>query len=200
MVCCVEKNNQLKPAGGNSGMMPLCTATLVGFFIEENTMKKIPLTQGKFAIVDDGDFEELSKHKWCIMKSGRNAFRAVRGIWKNERRITVYMHRVVMNAPKNLDVDHINHNPLDNRKCNLRVCTKSQNQHNQQLHKDGSSRFKGVSINRQVNKWAAAIKFKSKSISIGLFGSEVEAAKAYDEKAKELFGEYAYVNFKNNKV
>ncbi len=159
-------------------------------------VKQIPLTQGKFALVDDEDFSRLNQHKWCVAKSGRNGFRAVRGIRKDKRNVTAYMHRVIMDAPKHLDVDHINHNPLDNRKCNLRTCTKSQNQHNQQLRKSGSSQFKGVVWDKCKNKWAAIIKLKTKQISIGRFNSEIEAAKAYDEKAKELFGEFACLNFK----
>ena len=155
-------------------------------------MKKIPLTQGKFAIVDDCQFEELNKYSWCVTSHGY----AKRGYRKDGKQFVVYMHRVVAGCKKGLEVDHINHNKLDNRAENLRVCTSSQNKRNikpytQKQH----SKYKGVSLNKRINKWRAYIKINRKQISLGMYFCEIEAAKAYDKKAKELFGEHAYLNF-----
>jgi len=169
-------------------------------------MKRIPLSQGKFALVDDEDYERLSKFKWCAYRKkkycrvGRNAY--LGGGRKNPKRKTIYMARQIMNAPSHLQVDHINHNVLDNRRSNLRLCTNAQNTRNRKLLKNCSSVFKGVHwhISKYKNKeykgkWCARIGFNGQRIHIGYFESEIEAARAYDEAAKKLFGKFAYTNF-----
>lgn len=104
------------------------------------------------------------------------------------------VHRTIMNASNGMLVDHINHNKLDNRKTNLRICTNQQNQMNRKSNKVGTSKYKGVSFDKTFGKWRAAIMFNKKYIHIGRFMCEHEAAKAYNERAKKLFGEFAYLN------
>ena len=152
-------------------------------------MKTIPLTQGKFAIVDDEDYDGLSTFHWRATKTKSGGYAARRG-----RDPVVYMHRQIMDAPKGMYVDHINHVQHDNRKVNLRVCTNSQNMQNGLKHKNGSSRYKGVYWYKPSKKWRAMIRVHGKGIHIGYFIDEVNAAKAYDEKAMQLFGEFAQLN------
>jgi len=150
----------------------------------------IPLTQGKFAIVDAEDYESLNKYKWYAIRQG-NTFYAVRK--QGDRHIR--MHRVITNAPKGLDCDHIDHNGLNNRKRNLRLCTRLQNSRNQRARRGGTSRYKGVYWHKGQKKWHAGISSEGKSYFLGSFENEIDAAKAYDRKAKVLFGRFVYLNF-----
>lgn len=100
-----------------------------------------------------------------------------------------------MNVPKDMNTDHINGNGLDNRRKNIRICTQSQNCQNRRIIYGTASKYKGVSWFRPTGKWRATIKNKRKSISLGYFEKEINAALMYDRKAKELFGEFANVNF-----
>lgn len=106
---------------------------------------------------------------------------------------TVYLHRLICPADKGYEVDHINHNKLDNTAANLRVCTGADNKHNAPLQRNNSSGYKGVSWDKQRNKWRAQLKLDNRKIYIGLYPSPEEAAGAYYSKALELFGDYAYV-------
>jgi hypothetical protein len=107
------------------------------------------------------------------------------------------MHREVLDPPDHLFADHINHNGLDNRIANLRAATHRQNAYNR-IHftKNPSSKYKGVSFKKQTKKWTAQIRYDGRSKFIGTFDSETEAAKAYDEAAKQYHGEFAVLNFK----
>ncbi len=162
---------------------------LVSFFIGVSKMQQIQLTQNRIALVDDSDYKELSKHKWCAAKRKSGDFVAVR----QKLGKTVIMHRKIMNAPKNLQVDHRNHQTLDNRRCNLRLCTNGQNQHNRRLQ-GGASQYKGVVWHKRDKKWCVNIRHNSQRIWLGYFDTEIDAAKAYDAKAKILHGEFAYLN------
>ncbi len=157
-------------------------------------MKKIPLTQGKVAVVDEEDYAELFKHKWHASQGGRTAY-AKRDTRKGGVRRTHYMHREIMNPLPSLEIHHINHNGLDNRKSNLCICTKSRNSQSQIPQKNRSSRYKGVSRHKQNGKWSSAICHNRRRFYLGVFSSQVRAAKAYDDKAVELFGDFAYPNF-----
>lgn len=155
-------------------------------------MKEIKLTQGYVALVDDEDFEYLNQFSWHADKSKTNIY-ASRKITVNGKRINQRMQWDVMG---NKWCDHIDLNGLNNQKSNLRKCTKQQNNMNQKPRKNSSSKFKGVSWKKKINKWQSQIEFNKKGIYIGVFQSEIEAAKAYDKKALELFGEFAWLNFK----
>jgi len=121
----------------------------------------------------------------------------------NGKQHRILMHREILGLKygDKRQADHINHNTLDNRRCNLRICSHQQNGMNQRKHrtwcgKETSSRYNGVSWRKDVKKWGARICFNGKHIHLGYFTSEAEAAKAYDTKALELFGEYANLNLK----
>ena len=159
----------------------------------------IKLTQGKFAIVDTEDYDELSKHKWYANK-WKHIWYAKRGIREDSHLKTLLMHRVIMNAQKGQEVDHRNGDGLYNLRCNLRFCANGQNQYNQRPQKNRTSKFKGVCLSKGGKKWISQITLKSKRYYLGVFINEIDAALAYDAKAKELFGEFARLNFNSQKL
>jgi len=153
--------------------------------------KLIRLTKGKFAIIDEEDFERVSEYNWSC-KKGYNTLYAETSI----NRKTIKLHRFVLNIyDSKTQVDHKNHNGLNCMKVNLREATQSQNSMNQQPQVGRFSKYKGVHWNSNNKNFVARIQLNSKRIHIGVFQNEIDAAKAYDLKAKELFGEFAYLNF-----
>ncbi len=161
---------------------------------DSEQVRFIPLTRGKFAIVDAEDYEWLSKYKWHINICRRNSY-ALRS--KNRRKCA--MHREITNAPDGMLVDHIDGNGLNNRKSNLRLCNHAQNARNSRPYRNGSSKYKGVSFDQYAKKWKVVIENNGEQFNLGRFKDEVEAARAYDKKAAELFGEFAYLNFPKDK-
>lgn len=156
------------------------------------TMKIIKLTQNKHTIVDDEDYEYLKEYKWRY----NNGY-AVRASPRDEngKQISFRMHRVIFGlTSKDVWVDHINGNGLDNRKCNLRIVNRQQNQMNRKKRKKGSSEYKGVTFYKNQNKWVATIYLKNKRIHLGYFKKEIEAAIAYNEAALIYHKEYARLN------
>lgn len=162
------------------------------------SFRRVRLRPDKYAIVEPRDFEEISKYMWCA-KSNRRAYVAVRFVIGNNCGPTVYMHRQLLNPPKDKLVDHINRNPLDNRRANLRPATKSQNNMNRCGRRGTSSKYKGVSWYKAKKCWRAMIQTEKKNIFLGYFESEVEAAMVYDEAARKYHGEFAYQNFGRDK-
>lgn len=156
-------------------------------------MKRIPLSQGKYALVDDADYERVSQYKWYCTNG--YAVRREQRVHGGKKRIKAFrMHREIIDAPPGLDVDHINRNRLDNRRDNLRFATPTQNAINRGPQ-PGTSRFKGVSWFKLNNVWRAKIGINGEKVHIGCYDNEIEAAKAYDDAAHEHFGEFAYLNF-----
>jgi hypothetical protein len=157
--------------------------------------RRIPLTQGKYAIVDPEDFERLNKHKWHASKWG-NTFYAIRCAGPRNKTKFIRMHREIIRPPRHLVVDHINHNGQDNRKANLRPATRAQNNYNRrQFRKDKSSKYTGLSWRKDRKKWAVIVCYKRKNIIVGYFEDEIRAAKAYDKAAKKYYSQFAYLNF-----
>lgn len=158
--------------------------------------KLIPLTKGYSAIVDDDDYDYLMQWKWHV-KPNTKVFYAIRNLnWSlngHPKVSCVWMHRELIGI-SGLLVDHINRDGLDNRRANLRLATKSQNGMNSR-DKRGTSRYKGVSWENENSAWYARITIGYRPIFWGRFQSEEEAARAYDAKAIELFGEFANLNF-----
>jgi len=160
-------------------------------------MKEIKLTQGKTTLVDDEDLEYLLQFKWYV------SFNKVSKRWvaqrhniKNGKRKMVYMHREIMNAPDKLFVDHRNHDTLDNRKQNLRICTKTENAINRKgACINSTSKYLGVSWNKNNNKWETYIAKNSKKIFLGFFNNEEKAAIIRDKVAIQLHGDYVSLNF-----
>lgn len=158
--------------------------------------KRIPLPGGKYATVDDADYERLSKYNWHT--DGRYALRST---WKETgSHSSTAMHREIMGAEPGQQVDHINHDRLDNRRANLRLATASQNQHNRrsvlmQKGKPTTSKYKGVCFNSTRGKWTASARLNHKTHWFGNYENEVDAARAYDAGARELHGEFVYLNF-----
>jgi hypothetical protein len=154
-------------------------------------VRRIPLTRGKFALVDARDYYRLVKFTWYASEPTKNTFYAARS--RNGKKVT--MHRVIMNPPGHLFVDHIDRNGLNNAKNNLRLCTPAQNRCNTFSSKVGTSKYKGVNWNKRIKKWGALIQLNRKIYQLGYFSNEIDAARAYDKKAKVLHGEFAYLNF-----
>jgi len=159
-------------------------------------MKEIKLTQGKVALVDDEDYEHLSRFKWYASRAKNNFYATRRGRpGLGEKRTTIFMHRIIIGTPENLDTDHEDGNTLNNQRYNLRSCTRAENDHNRRGYKANVSGYKGVTRSRRLhNPWRATIKFKNKTTPLGNYKTKEEAALAYNEKASELFGKFAYLN------
>lgn len=149
-------------------------------------MPEIPLTKGHVAIVDDCDYSEISKHKWYFASNGY----ACR---KKEGKI-VSMHREIMRAKLGENIDHINHDKLDNRRPNLRICNQSENMANARVREDSVSMYKGVSWSKKNKKWRSRLHVKRKEIHLGLFDCPHDAARMYNFWALDIFGEFAFVN------
>lgn len=154
-------------------------------------MKEISLTRGIVTIVDDDDFEELSKYNWqARIQTYTGLFRAKRhGIPKE-----VDMARQIMNCPVGMEVDHINGDLLDNRKENLRICTHRQNMCNRRLQRNNTTGYRGVATIDGGNRYYAQIYLNRKKIHIGSFKDPKDAAIAYNEAAKQHYGEFAKLN------
>ena len=146
-------------------------------------MQEIPVTRGRVALVDSEDYHLVAGRKWCCSNGAPMRY---------DHGAPVYMHRLIMDAPDGVEVDHINGDRLDNRRCNLRLCTHRQNLRNRKRQDNGSSRYKGV--HKSAGKWRAQIGYDGKTHHLGYFTDEADAARAYNEAASEHFGEFARLN------
>lgn len=155
-------------------------------------MKRIPLTQKKFALVDDEDYEYLNQWKWCYIKGKQGSGYALRRPWINGKEgKAILMHRLIMNTPDGMECDHQDGDGINNQKYNLRNCSSTENKRNQKKRPGTSSIYKGVYRCKQTGMWQCNVgKFR-----IGRFRSEQHAAMAYDLWAIDIYGEFASTNF-----
>lgn len=162
-------------------------------------MKEIPLTKGKVALVDDEDYERVNQYKWYAQtdKKSRTSYALRRE--RNKEQTIQRMHRFIMNAPDGIEVNHWDHNGLNNQKENLILSTHRQNMcySRKRLHqkeKPTSSKYKGVYWNKEKRRWTSRIKFNGKVKHLGHFKEEMEAAEAYNNAAILYHGEFAILN------
>lgn len=157
-------------------------------------MKKIPLTKGFMAIVDDDMFDYLTQWKWHVHSNGHGGIYAVREESIDKRKM-ICMHLVIIGAQVEERVDHIDGNGLNNQRYNLRFCTNAQNQCNRCLQSNNHSGWRGVSWDSRRRKWQVHITYARKHQSLGYFNDLIEAALAYDIAARSLHGRFARTNF-----
>jgi len=159
--------------------------------------REIPLNHGLVALVDDADFEWLSRWRWSINRgAGVRATRyAVRGERRGGHRLLITMHRVIMGAEEGQLVDHVNGDGLDNRRSNLRFCDHAQNMRNRRISRHNKAGYKGVHIAPDERRWRAVIQVDGRQKSLGGFSTAFEAARAYDVAALRHHGPFARLNF-----
>jgi len=158
-------------------------------------IKIIALTKGYACLIDAEDFDKVMAvaKRWHASTQGSGIYATTKiRIGGKQRHQSI--HRVVMDAPSEMLVDHINHDTLDNRKANLRIVTKQQNQCNVLPRKGNWSKYKGVCYNTRVNRWVAYINHLGKREYLGYFNNEMDAAMAYDKASIRLHGEFGYRN------
>lgn len=147
---------------------------------------------GYTVTVDACDAHLLDAYNWHVI-TGRYIAAHNRRHYKQQK--NVLLHRLIANPPAGMEVDHRDRNPLNNTRGNLRICTRSQNGVNRPKYGTCTSRFKGVYLVRSTGRWSAKVSYQGRLHHLGTFDTEVEAAKAYDQKMVSLYGEFARLNF-----
>lgn len=164
---------------------------------DEPGVMLVPLTQNKYAKIDAADADTVSQYKWCAAKvttkEWRELFYAMSRTHKPKK--TIYLHRIVMDPPKGMEIDHENGDTLDCTRTNMRIATPGENQCNRRSAIGSTSQYLGVCWDSRAQKWRADIKKNRQRTWLGYFADEIEAAKAYDAKAREIHGDFARCNF-----
>lgn len=160
-------------------------------------MIEIPVSNGKYTtVIDDEDYGKVIRYKWYGFKK-RNDVYVFTTVKREGRDRFLLLHRLILNAPKKLLVDHINRDTLDNRRANLRLATASQNLGNMRKKRNNTSGYTGVTYiktGKRSKRWRAQITFNNRNIHLGDYLTKEEAARAYNVKATEIRGEYTYLN------
>lgn len=148
----------------------------------------------KMILIDDEDYDKIKDYKWGIVKD-RTCFYARRVLRSGKKQVTIKMHRLIMGDCNDNIIDHINHDGLDNRKSNLRICTHSENLRNcRKQNRNTTSLYKGVYFVKHLNKYCARITLNQVCFYLGVFNNEKQAAEAYNEAAVKYFGDFALLN------
>jgi hypothetical protein len=148
-----------------------------------------------WVVVDEADLDLVQAYRWHVMPARHTTYAVATVGSPRAMRTTIRVHRLIMDAPQDVEVDHIDHDGLNNRRSNLRLATGTQNLGNMRHRGGTTSRYKGVYWSARDRRWLATISVASKSIHLGSFVIEEEAARAYDAAAVQAFGEFAYLNF-----
>lgn len=154
-------------------------------------MKTIQLTQGQVTIVDDDDFESVSKYKWYAQRR-RNTFYAVRHIKSGDKYINLQLHRFLMNPKTGMCVDHRDCNGLNNQRMNLRVCTHAENTRNLRHKRKNAAKYRGIYMSSS-GKYIAKVRFNYKQYNSRSFPTSDEAITAHREMIRSLHGEFSAV-------
>jgi len=158
---------------------------------------RIPLNHRKYAVIDAEDALRIAPYRWHAQCRDGIWF-AARGEWVGQGAgasvRTVWMHRVILDAPPGVGVTHRNGDGLDNRKTNLRLCTRQQRGAKRRRNRNNTSGYRGVSYDAHSGRWKGVLRHGGRYLSLGYFATPEEAARAYDAAAREAFGEFAYRN------
>lgn len=158
----------------------------------EGDIAYVPLTGGYEAVIDVADVPLVEGYAWRVFKGGRQKY-AVSSIGGRKNVQYLRMHRMIAGDIKGLDVDHVDHDGLNNRRSNLRICTRSENLQNQRKRLDNASGFKGVNFYKRTGRWRAYIMKDRKSQHLGYFDTPEEAYAKYCAASQELHGEYGFI-------
>jgi len=170
--------------------------------------REIKLTQGQVALVDDEDYDKVMQYGgWYLLRQASGKPKCATRTVTEKIRDTIglttsklKMHHLILVPKEGYIIDHINGNPLDNRKSNLRYATNSQNRQNSASNKKASSKYKGVYWNKDTEKWQVSPVLNGVRTLVGYFLDETTAARAYDKVAREQYGEHGYYNFPEPKL
>ena len=161
--------------------------------IVDGELAYIPLTKGLFSLIDTESIPLVQGYNWHLSSTVKEKAYAVRGTTAGGIYQNIFLHRVILSAPDDLQVDHINRDRLDNRLINLRLATGSQNQQNIGLRSNNASGYKGVCYVPGRKKWLAHITINYKQRSLGLYPTPEEAYAVYCKASKELHGDFSHV-------
>jgi hypothetical protein len=162
-------------------------------------MRRVKLTQGYYALVDDEDYQRvMAAGPWHAHVHKNSVYAAHTGPRIRQKQKVLQLHTLILNVHHSIRVDHKDGDGLNNQKENLRVATRAQNAANQRLRSDSTSKYKGVyekKIGKNRKRWKAYIRVQGKHVHLGCFATAKQAALAYDAAAVVMFGEFAYTNF-----